>query len=289
LFQNLTARIENIDLYKLALQLTLLDFILKPVGSWEISAPVLTVAILALLIPGLLKNIIIWFLLAGLTLTWLILDWPLSDNHAYLLFIWCFAIFLSTYIKDKSIIGKNARMMIGCVFLFAVIWKALLSPDFLDGRFFSLNMVEDPRFSEFTQLTCDITKDELNNFRDYVKQHVDGNLLHKKNINFDLKCLNKVSYFLTYYSVSLEFIIALLFLLPKRLYISKFRDYFLILFCVSIYSVATVEGFGWLLIAMGISQCDDKKYTSLLYILCFLIILIYREVPVFEIIIKSMN
>jgi len=244
LFQNLSARIESIDLYKLALQLTLLDFILKPVGSWVIRALVLTVAILALLIPGLLKNTLVWFLLAALTLTWLILDWPLSDNHAYLLFVWCFAVFLSTLIKEKSMLSKNARVMIGLVFVFAFIWKAFLSPDFLDGKFFSLNMVEDPRFSEFTQLSCDIKNDELNNFRNYVKQHVDGNLLHKENIKFDLKCLNKVSFFLTCYSISLEFIIALLFLLPKRLYISKFRDYFLILFCVSIYSVATVEGFG---------------------------------------------
>lgn len=286
MFQNLTARIENIDLYKLALQLTLLDFILKPVGSWEIRALVLTVAILALLIPGLLKNTVIWFLLAVLTLTWLILDWPLSDNHAYLLFIWCFAVFLSTLIKDKSMLAKNARAMVGLVFLFAFIWKAFLSPDFMDGRFFSLNMVEDPRFSEFTQLLCDIKKDELDNFRDYVKQHVDGSFLFPENIKFDLKCINKISFFLTYYTVSLEFIIALIFLLPRKFLISKYRDYFLILFCISVYSLATVEGFGWLLIAMGISQCDDKKHTKLLYLITFFIILVYREVPAFEILLR---
>jgi len=286
LFQNILKKFGNIDFYNLALRLTLLDLILRPIGSWEIRVPVLIASILGLVIPGLLKNPVIWFLLTGFTLSRVIFDWPLSDNHAYLLFIWCFAIFISALKKDKILLTKNARLMIGLVFLFAFIWKAFLSPDFLDKRFFSVNMIEDPRFSEFTQVTCNISKDDLGYFRDYVKQHVDGNLVFAEVINFNLKCVNKIAGFLTYYTIVLELLVALLFLIPKKISISKYRDYFLILFCVSVYSVATVEGFGWLLIAMGISQSDNKKLPILLYILSFFIILFYREVSVLNIVLE---
>jgi len=286
LFQNILKKFGNIDFYNLALRLTLLDLILRPIGSWEIRVPVLIASILGLVIPGLLKNPVIWFLLTGFTLSRVIFDWPLSDNHAYLLFLWCFAIFISALKKDKILLTKNARLMIGLVFVFAFIWKAFLSPDFLDKRFFSVNMIEDPRFSEFTQVTCNISKDDLDYFRDYVKQHVDGNLVFAEVINFNLKCINKIAGFLTYYTIVLELLVALFFLIPKKISIAKYRDYFLILFCISVYSVATVEGFGWLLIAMGISQSDNKKLPILLYILSFFIILFYREVSVLNIILE---
>ena len=286
MFQNILNKFGNIDFYNLALRLTLLDLILRPIGSWEIRVPLLITSILGLVIPGLLKSPAIWFLLTGFALSRVIFDWPLSDNHAYLLFLWCFAIFISALKKDKILLTKNARLMIGLVFLFAFIWKAFLSPDFLDKRFFSVNMIEDPRFSEFTQVTCNISKDDLNYFRDYVKQHVDGNLVFAEVINFNLGCINKIAGFLTYYTIVLELLIALFFLIPKKISISKYRDYFLILFCISVYSVATVEGFGWLLIAMGISQSDNKKLPILLYILSFFIILFYREVSVLNIILE---
>ena len=286
MIQNILKKFGNIDFYNLALRLTLLDLILRPIGSWEIRVPVLIASILGLVIPGLLKNPAIWFLLTGFTLSRVIVDWPLSDNHAYLMFLWCFAIFISALKKDKILLTKNARLMIGLVFVFAFIWKAFLSPDFLDKRFFSVNMIEDPRFSEFTQVTCNISKDDLDYFRDYVKQHVDGNLVFAEVINFNLKCINKIAGFLTYYTIVLELLVALFFLIPKKISISKYRDYFLILFCISIYSVATVEGFGWLLIAMGISQSDNKKLPILLYILSFFIILFYREVSVLNIILE---
>ena len=287
MFQNILKKFGNIDFYNLALRLTLLDLILRPIGSWEIRVPVLITSILGLVIPGLLKSPAIWFLLTGFTLSRVIFDWPLSDNHAYLLFLWCFAIFISALKKDKILLTKNARLMIGLVFVFAFIWKAFLSPDFLDKRFFSVNMIEDPRFSEFTQVTCNISKDDLNYFRDYVKQHVDGNLVFAEVINFNLGCINKIAGFLTYYTIVLELLIALFFLIPKKISISKYRDYFLILFCISVYSVATVEGFVWLLIAMGISQSDNKKLPILLYILSFFIILFYREVPILNIILEQ--
>ena len=46
------------------------------------------------------------------------------------------------------------------------------------------------------------------------------------------------------------------------------------------YAVATVEGFGWLLICMGVAQCEpERRTTRWLYVGAFLLVLFYREVP----------
>jgi hypothetical protein len=59
--------------------------------------------------------------------------------------------------------------------------------------------------------------------------------------------------------------------------LSRFRDLFLVVFCVTTYSVATVDGFGWLLIAMGVSQSGEgRKAVRFLYIGAFLLIIFYR-------------
>ena len=44
----------------------------------------------------------------------------------------------------------NARALIGLAFAFAVLWK-LLSPDYLDGRFFRVALVEDHRLEPITR------------------------------------------------------------------------------------------------------------------------------------------
>jgi len=62
--------------------------------------------------------------------------------------------------------------------------------------------------------------------------------------------------------------------------ISKFRDIFLIIFCVTTYAVATVQGFGWLLIAMGVAQSDPGKWKiRIAYIAVYVLIIFYKEVP----------
>ncbi len=41
-----------------------------------------------------------------------------------------------------------------------------------------------------------------------------------------------------------------------------------------------MEGFGWLLIAMGVAQCEPERgKTHLIYLAVFGLILFYREVP----------
>ena len=41
-----------------------------------------------------------------------------------------------------------------------------------------------------------------------------------------------------------------------------------------------MEGFGWLLIAMGVAQCEpEQRGTRVLYLGAFALVLFYREIP----------
>jgi hypothetical protein len=148
----------------------------------------------------------------------------------------------------------------------------------MDGRFFRIAMITDYRFEWFTQIAGGLTAVEFEHLKWFVSQHVDGQIpFSGSEIPAQSARFVKVSQFLTYWTVFVESAVALLFLVPGERGLSRFRDFFLVLFCVTTYSVATVEGFGWLLIAMGVSQCGERKNAQrLLYIAAFLLIIFYR-------------
>jgi hypothetical protein len=74
--------------------------------------------------------------------------------------------------------------------------------------------------------------------------------------------------------------VALAFLWPVSRGISRLRDTFLLGFCVTTYTVVTVEGFGWLLVSIGIAQCEPWRHrTKLFYLSTFGVILYCREAP----------
>ncbi|UCC15053.1 MAG: hypothetical protein JSW21_03645, partial [Gammaproteobacteria bacterium] len=121
----------------LALRLTLLDLLLRPVGSWAIRPFILGLAAAALLRPRWLHQPLLWLALAVLAGTRVALDWPLADNHAYLLSYWCLAAALALMAQDaERPLAFNGRLLIGLVFLFACVWKFVVSDNYLDGTFF---------------------------------------------------------------------------------------------------------------------------------------------------------
>ncbi|MBW2714325.1 MAG: hypothetical protein JRC77_11320, partial [Deltaproteobacteria bacterium] len=225
--------------------------------------------------PGL------WFCLTLLTVLRVTLDWPLADNHAYLLSYWCLAVGLSLAVKNsRTCLALNGRLLIAWVFLFATAWKLFLSPDFMDARFFRVTFILDERFEGFARLAGGLSLDQLYLLRDVIGQHVDGPLLSGAP-SLDLsKRFLWLAHFTTYWTVLIEGLLAMAFFWPKGKGLSKLRDLLLICFCATTYAIATVDGFGWLLIAMGVAQCDsDRRRTRLCYLGTFALILFYREVP----------
>jgi hypothetical protein len=56
------------------------------------------------------------------------------------------------------------------------------------------------------------------------------------------------------------------------------------------YAIAPVEGFGWLLVAMGIAQSEqERRVIRVMYLGVFFIILFYREIPWADMLIDHLN
>ena len=123
--------------FETALRLTAIALLLRPMGPWFVRPMVLGAAALALIYPRVLRMSGLWGAVAFLIALRIVDDWPLADNHIYLLAYWALAIAFS--LRDANPARRlawNSRWLLGLAFGFAVLWKAVLSPDFLDGRFF---------------------------------------------------------------------------------------------------------------------------------------------------------
>jgi hypothetical protein len=210
-----------------------------------------------------------------------VLDWSLADNHAYLLCYWCLAVSIALCSRDPSAcLALNGRLLIGLAFVFATLWKVVLSPDYLDGRFFRVTMLTDPRFAGFIQLVGGLMPERLDELRAFVRQHVDGQLFEPSFLPAEPPRFLLLATYMTWWTVAIESASALTFLWPVGRGLSKMRDAILLTFCVTTYAVATVAGFGWLLLALGVAQCQpERRTTQLFYLAVFVLILFYREVP----------
>lgn len=114
----------------------------------------------------------------------------------------------------------------------------------------------------------------------FVEQHVDGQLFAPQHLPGEPARLLWLARFVTLWTIALEGLVAVTFLWPLGRGLSALRDMCLIIFCATTYAVAPVEGFGWLLIAVGVAQCEPERgKTRLVYLAVFGLILFYREVP----------
>jgi hypothetical protein len=274
-------RVLSPNAFELALRFTLLGLLLQPVGSESIRPWILCIAVVGLIVPSLTRRVELWGTLAVLTGLRVVLDWPLGDNHAYLLFYWCLAVAISLCAEDAPVsLARQGRWLIGLVFAFAVIWKAVLSTDFVDGTFFRVMLLTDPRFEDFVRLATSLTHDQIELQREALVRHADGGMLPMLAESRLPESFDGLARFMTGWTLFIEGLVAVLFLWPRRHASWAIRDVALLAFCASTYAVATVAGFGWLVIAMGIAQCDtERKHIRACYVACFALILFYREVP----------
>jgi hypothetical protein len=279
--QRLTAAQRNAcaEPFDLALRLTLLDLLLKPIGDWWLRPLLLGLAAGGLLIPRFRRERSLWWLLAALAAIRVLVDWPLPDNHAYLLAYWLFAIALSLGGAEPAhTLATSARLLVGLAFAFASVWKLGLSADFLDGRFFRVALLADPRFEDLARLVGGLSPESLAGLRDFLRQHVDGPAVMGGALPLEPAPLRSLAYGLTLWTALLEISVAAAFLWPRGRGLSRPRDALLLLFCATTYAIATVEGFAWLLLAMGVAQCE-RGATRLAYLGVYLLVLVYREVP----------
>ena len=72
----------GLDVIDLAIRLSLLDLLYRPVGPWYIRPFILLLPGLGFFSSEVRKSALTWLLLAFLTGWRVVADWPMSDNHA---------------------------------------------------------------------------------------------------------------------------------------------------------------------------------------------------------------
>jgi hypothetical protein len=259
----------------LALRLTLLALLLRPVGGVTVRPAIQLLAAAGLLWPRALRSPLLWLALALLLALRIVLSWPLGDNHAYLFAVWALAAALATRGSDTiADLAWNGRLLIGLAFTFAMLWKAVLSPDFLDGTFFRATLVLDPRMDALARALGGLSQAELAPLRDALTAPLSQGASVAPPPPIP-RPLTLAAQALTLSSLALEGAVALTFLAPAAL-AQRSRDPLLLVFCATTYAVAPVRGFGWLLLAMGVAQtAPEASRTRAAYLGVYALLVLY--------------
>jgi hypothetical protein len=262
------------------LTLTAIVLLLRPLDVWWVTAIVLTAACLSLLSRTVRCAPLTWILLALFVGARIVVLWPLSDNHIYLLAYWCLAIGLAlSSAAPAATLSASSRWLLGGAFAMAVLWKAVLSPDYVDGRFFRVTLLTDQRFADAALVFGGLSRDQMAQNRAFLDPLPNGAELLTPPPFVEPPRLRAFAALTTWSGLILEGLIALTCLIPlPRLDIA--RHALLLAFCITTYALAPVAGFGWLIATMGLAQSHPRQRLLLgAYVAVFIVILMYSEVP----------
>ena len=250
-------------------------------GDWYVRPAVLGLAVVSLVSPGILRKPHTWLALAVLTAWRIAADWPLADNHIYLLGYWCLAAAIGLRKGEPPMSLKTSgRYLIGLAFACAVAWKLILSPDFIDGRFFRVTLLTDPRLVGAAQLVGGLTDAEIEANRQALEPLPEGAQRLEPLPIVESARLRGFAMAATWGVLLLEAAVAALMLLPNRPLIEAARHVSLLTFCFTTYAFAPVAGFGWLLLVMGAVQVrSSQRWLRNTYIGAFVVVLFYSEIP----------
>jgi hypothetical protein len=263
---------------ELALRVLLLVLLLDAPLFWFQRVPLQVAAGLGLLLPALARDARYW---AGLTLltTWpLLWNWPFSDNHDYLRALAALSVTLALGARDApAALRTSARLLVGGTFLFATLWKLVLSPDFVDGTFFRVTLLADPRFHDLAVLVGGASWETLDAFDAALREFLAGRAEGWPGAFVEPAGLRPLALALTVFTGAIEAAVAAAFLWPR---LGRFRNVFLIAFGATTFAFATVRGFGWLLMALGFAQtAPDERRARIGYVATLFLIELYRSVP----------
>ncbi len=265
----------------IVLTLTAIILLLRPLDVWWLAPFALAIACLALAVRAIRRSPLTWIVVAALVAARVVVVWPLADNHIYLLAYWCLAIGLAlSGAASAATLSRSSRWLIGASFAMAVLWKAVLSPDYTDGRFFRVTLLTDERFADAALVFGGLSRDQMATNRTFLEPLPEGAELLDPPPFIEPPRLRAFAATATWGGLLLETLVALAFLLPVRGRLELSRHAALLAFCVATYALAPVAGFGWLLATMGLAHCrPSQRALRGAYLAVFVLILLYTEFP----------
>jgi hypothetical protein len=263
------------------LTLTAIILLLRPFDVWWVAPFVLAAACLSLISRAVRRAPVTWLLVALFVAARIVAVWPLSDNHIYLLAYWCLAIGLAlSSANPAGTLSVSSRWLLGGAFAMAVLWKAALSPDYVDGRFFRVTLLTDERFADASLVFGGLSREQMIQNRRFLEPLPEGAELLTPPPFVEPPRLRAFAAAATWGGLLLEALIALTCLVPVRERLDLVRHGLLLAFCLTTYALAPVAGFGWLIATMGLAQCrSHQRSLHGAYLAVFILILLYSEFP----------
>lgn len=261
-----------------ALCLTAALLLIRPPGPYYVRFAVVALATCALVWPAARRAWTTWAAQTAVILVGIVADFPLPDNHIYLLLYWNLAIALAVSSgAPAATLATSARWLVGLAFAAAVLWKAVLAPDYLDGRFFAVTLLIDGRFTDAVRLFAGLSEADVLTRRGVLMPQLDGAVTVDGPGLFEPTGLARLAMALTWGGVLLEAAVAAAMSSGQ---VRRTALVLLLVFCASTYALAPVTGFGCLLVSMGLAQCrDDETWLHAAFVAVFVLILFYTEVP----------
>lgn len=294
-FGDFRRRLEELDSTDLVLYLSLVLVLVRPgpTEPWYSLVPTTLLAILAVLDSRLLRQPWLWFTMAAVNfLGHNVANWEFSDNHKFLTTYWLLAVGCSLALANPARgLSLNGRVLVGLVFFFATVWK-LSSSTYLDDSMFRFLLVSDPRFFSLAHYFGGLeAQDYYHNVRELTRYVYSANsdTVAKEIALREPSGIAAFATFLTWWTVLIEGLIAVLFLIPGESKIVRWRHLVLIAFLVSTYPPTNVIHFGWLILVMGLASCPpEAKKTRLAYVASFLFIFVFSTGQIREGVFQSL-
>ena len=261
------------------LKLTAIILLLRPLDVWWVAPFVLAAACLSLVLRAVRRAPVTWCFCRLVAVR--IVVWPLSDNHIYLLAYWCLAIGLALSARARGHAGDEQSMAPGAAFAMAVLWKAVLSPDYVDGRFFRVTLLTDERFADASLVFGGLSRDQMAENRKFLEPLPEGAELLNPPAFVEPPRLRVFAAIAHLGRACARSAGRAALSDPGRGTNRKSRRHAaLLMFCATTYALAPVAGFGWLIATMGLAQCrPDQQLLRGAYIAAFVLILLYSEIP----------
>lgn len=275
-------RFRSLEPIDLVPRLTLVFVLIYRVDSSTLQFATIVLGLTGLVFPGLHRSRFLWLATTAVFGVRILLAGHNLDNHGYLITWWCLALACAYSLDDpERAFRTQGRLMIGWCFLFATLWKGVLAHDYVSGDFFHLAYLNDHRLIDVTRLIGGGLSDAtLAENRALIRQLRDASLGLESVTLTSTPRIHPLSLLSAWWTVIIEAVVTVLFLLPVRRVPAYLRDGSLLLFSVTTYAIVPIMGFGLILMVMGIAQTRPQDGgTRLAYVLASFVIVFYRYVP----------
>ena len=247
-------------------------------GSATLQVPVRVLAGAMLLLPEASQRSILWWALGTALAINTAVHWYVTDNHAFLITYWalgCATVLTQDRPTDR--LQSLARVLIGLVFAWAVLWK-VAAGQYVDGRFVYVTLLIDGRLQDVGAVIAGWRVADAIQVREALG-FLGASGLTGVHVGIDAPTrLRTAATLLSWAALAIEACAAVLYLVAKDGW-RRVRQVVLVMFCVGTYYLMPVPGFAFILVTLGFAECDPEDVRGKTVYLCVLAALQLMVLP----------